>query len=214
MLKSFVSGVLISTMFLAVSPSSSNYVLPSYDLGSGGTENSSSASYSLNGTAGLQASGPLSSTSYSLNPGENPTQNANVPPAPTLTNPSNYYNQLLLVINNANNPTDTKFLVAISSDNFVTTQYVQNDNSIGNSSGLSVYRTYLSYGGGSGFLILGLTPSTTYKVKVKAIRGNFSESAYGPATAGVATSAQTLSFGLTTTLFLLIRMFILMAKLQ
>ncbi len=200
MLKSLFSRVLLAGVFFAVSPSSSNYVLPSYDIGSGGAANSTSSSYSLNGTAGLQTGGPLNSTSYSLTSGENPTQNANVPPAPTLTNPSNYYNQLLLVLNNANNPSDTKFLVAISSDNFVTTQYVQNDNSIGGSSSLSVYRTYASYGSGSGFLILGLSPSTTYKVKVKAIRGNFTESGYGPTTAGVATSAQTLSFGITTTL--------------
>lgn len=200
MLKGFVSSALASLVFFATSPTSTNYVLPSYDIGSGGTENSSSTNYRLNGTAGTQTGDPQTSTNFSVAGGENPTQNANVPPAPALTNPANYYNRLQVVIDQGSNASDAKYLIAVSSDGFTTTKYVQTDNALGTNYTLSTYRTYLSYGGASGFLILGLTPSTTYQVKVRALKGDFSESGFGPATSGVATVAQSLSFGLTTTL--------------
>lgn len=200
MFGNILGGMALLVSLFAASPTSTNYVLPSYDIGSGGTDASSSSSYKLNAIAGSQSGDNQSSTSYSVRSGENPTQDANVPPAPTLTNPSSYYDRLLLVVNTGNNPTDTKYLIAISNDNFTTTNYVQTDNSIGASYTFTTYRTYASYGSGSGFNILGLSPNTTYKVKVRAIRGNFTESAYGPTTSGVATVGQSLSFGLTTTL--------------
>ncbi len=187
-------------LLLAASPTSTNYVLPSFDIGSGGTDASSSTSYQLNGIAGSQGGAPHTSTSYSIKDGLNPTQDATVPPAPTLSNPANYYDRLLLEIDTGGNSSDTRYLVAISDDSFTTTSYVQLDNSIGTSYSLATFRTYASYGGVSGFLILGLTPSTTYTVKIKAIRGDFTESAYGPTTSGVATAGQTISFGVSTTL--------------
>ena len=195
-----LSGLLAGVILFAAAPTSTNYKLPAYDVGSGGTDSSSSTNFGLNAISGSQTGDQHTSTSYSLASGLNPTQNANVPPAPALSNPSSYYNKLHLVVDNGGNPTDTVFLIAISTDNFVTTDYVQPDNSISPTFTLATYRTYASYGGGSGFLILGLQPNTTYKVKVKALRGNFTESAYGPMTTGVATIGQTLSFGLTTSL--------------
>jgi len=200
MIGNVLGGIALVMSLFAASPTSTNYVLPSYDIGSGGTDSSTSTSYKLNGTAGTQTAIQQTSSSYNLGSGENPTQDANVPPAPTLTNPSSYYDRLLLVVNDGGNPSDTKYLIAISSDNFTTTNYVQTDNSIGGTYTFTTYRTYASYGSGSGFLILGLSPNTTYKVKVRAIRGNFTESAYSPTTSGVATVGQSLSFGLTTTL--------------
>ena len=149
MLKGFVGSTLVGLLFFAASPTSTNYVLPSYDIGNGGTDNSSSTNYRLNGTAGTQTGDSQNSTSYKLNGGENPTQDASVPPAPTLTNPSSYYDRLLLVVNQGGNPSDTKYVVAISNDNFVTTRYVQADNSIGSTYTLATFRTYGSYGGGS-----------------------------------------------------------------
>lgn len=184
-------------LFSAV-PTSTNYTLKSYDFGTGGGT-TSSTNYKLNGVSGTQTSTTQTSTTYSNNSGEVPTQNANVPPAPTFTNPSSYYNQLKLIVATGNNPTDTKYLIAISSDGFVTTKYVQTDNSIGTSLSISNYQSYAAWGGASGFLVLGLSPSTTYQVKLKAIQGNFSESAYGP-TASAATVATSLSFSVATTL--------------
>jgi len=196
-----VASVLTAGLLLfATSPSSTNYVLPSYDIGSGGTDNSSSTNFRLNGTAGTQNTSQQSSTNYRINSGENPTQNANVVSAPTLTNPENYYDRLRLVINTSNNPSDTRYLIAISSDGFATSRYVQTDNSIGTSTALTNYRTYSSFGGASGFLVLGLSPSTSYQARIKAIRGNFTENNFGPASSSVGTVSQNLSFGITTTL--------------
>lgn len=189
-----------SLLIVAASPTSTNYVLPSYDFGSGGTDGSTSTSYSLNGISGTQDGSLLTSTSYSLQSGVNGTMQANVPAAPTLSNPSNYYDKLALVLDDGGNPTDTVFLIAISPDNFTTTYYVQPDNGISATYTLATYRTYASYGGGSGFLVLGLSPSTTYKAKVRAIRGSFTESGFSPESSAVATSGKTLTFGVTTTL--------------
>lgn len=200
MLNGILHGLIGSVLLFAASPTSTNYVLPSYEIGSGGTSSSSSTNYGLNGVSGTQTTSQQTSTSYALTSGYNPTMNANVPSAPTLSNPSNYYDKLQLVLNDGGNPTDTVFLVAISPDNFTTTYYVQPDNSISGTYTIAAYRTYASFGGGSGFLVLGLSPNTTYKVKVKAMRGGFTESAYSPESSAVATVGQSLSFGVTTTL--------------
>jgi hypothetical protein len=189
-----------SLLLFAASPASSSYTLKSYDIGSGGTDSSTSANYSVNGTTGTQTGAPASSASYSLKSGENPTQDTNVTPKPTLTNPDGYYDRLKLVVNNGANPTTTKFLIAISSDNFTTIRYVQTDNSIAASYTLTNYQSYVSWGGASGFYIMGLTQGTTYEVKVRPIQGNFSEAAYSPKSDPIATLTPSLSFGIATTL--------------
>lgn len=185
-------------LLLAAAPSSSNYVLKTYDLNSGGAS-SSSTNYSLNATTGSQTGNTQSSTSYGVLGGENGGVNANVPAAVTVTNPSSYYDRLRIVINTGSNPTDTKYLIAISPDNFAsTTFYIQNDNTLGSNQSASRYQTYATWGGASGFLVLGLSPSTTYTVKVKAMQGAFSATAFGP-TASAATVAPSLTFSLITT---------------
>ena len=187
----------VLSLFFATPLSSTNYTLKAYDLG-GGSGSGSSTSYKLDGTAGGVSGAAATSTNYNLIPGSPPTKNAYVPSTPTLTNPSTEYSRLLLVLNTSNNATDTIYAIAISSDDFSTTQYVKADTSIGSSLAFSDYQTYASWGGASGFWITCLSPSTTYKVKVKAMQGDFSETAYGPATGGVATVTPSLSFGLAT----------------
>ena len=191
-------GAALVALFAAM-PSSSNYSLKGYDLGASGNSGSSS-SYKLNATAGSQGTTPASSATYGENTGQPTVNTSNVPPAPTFTNPSSYYDRLQLVLATGSNPSDTKFAIAISPDAFAsTTQYVKSDHSVGASLTATDYQTYTAWGGGSGFMVLGLQPSTTYTVKVKAMQGNFSESAYGP-TAAIATVAPTVSFTLATTL--------------
>ncbi len=56
---------------------------------------------------------------------------ANVPPAPTFTNPASNYDRLKVVVNPGNNASDAVFAIAISSDDFVTTQYVQSNATTG-----------------------------------------------------------------------------------
>ena len=191
----FVLPLLATNIFSTV-PSSSNFTLPEYDFGTGGGTGSST-NYKLNGISGSQSGAPASSANYSLNPGLIPNQNAYVPAAPTFTNPDTSYSRLSLIINNGSNPSTTKFVVAISTDNFVTTNYVQSDNTIGPVLGPEDYQTYAAWGGASGVWVVGLTPNTTYKVKSKAMMGDFTETAYGPI-ATAATVQPSITFAVTT----------------
>lgn len=194
---SHLAHLLLAGLF-AAAPSSTNFTLKAYDVGTGGGALSSS-SYKLNGSTGT-STGSQSSATYGADSGLAPTVNSNVPPAPTLTNPSSYYDRLKLVLATGNNPSTTKFAVAISPDAFAsTTRYVKSDNSLGASLVATDYRTYASWGSGTGVIVTGLLPGTTYTVKVKAMQGNFTETGYGP-TVATATVQPTLTFSVATTL--------------
>jgi len=187
---SLPTGVFLIFVF----PASTTYQLKDYGFGGGGVGNGSSGSYSVNAIGGEQSLGSLGGTAYDLGSGLTFTQQANVPPAPTFTNPSNYYNKLKIVLDTGDNPSDTKFAIAISTDNFSSdTRYVQNDSTIGGVLGGEDYQTYASWGGAAGTLIIGLVPSTSYAVKVKAIQGKFTETGYGP-TATASTVSPRLTF--------------------
>jgi hypothetical protein len=190
-------GTLLLSGLFAVTPTSSNYTLRNFEFGGGGGSGSS-ATYKLNSVTGTQTGAPNSSTNYTDKSGLAQVTNSNVPPAPTLTNPSNFYDRLQLVIGTGSNPSDTKFAVAISSDNFTTTRYVKSDNSTGATLVATDYRTYASWGSASGIQILGLLSNTTYTVKVKAMQGSFTETTYGPTTS-VATAQPSVTFGVATT---------------
>lgn len=186
-------GLALGGLFFAAMPSSTSYQLHNYGFGSGGTSNSTSTNYSLNATTGELSSGDQTSATYKTRPGNQNSQQSHVPPAPSLTNPNSYYNKLQLVISPGVNPSDTKFLVAISTDSFATTKYVQADGTIGSG---KVYQTYAAWGGAGGQLVTGLQPTTTYAVKVDAIEGSFTETEFGP-TVSAATVAPNISFGIT-----------------
>ncbi len=183
----------IGASLLFAMPASTNYQLKDFGYGGGGVANGASSNYALEGIAGEQNATRLDGATYDLGPGLQFTNQANVPPAPTFTNPSSYYNKLALTLTTGDNPTDTLFAIAISTDNFVTTNYVQSDNTVGATLGLEDYQTYSAWGGGSGFTIIGLAASTTYKVKVKAWQGKFTETGYGPE-ASAATVGSQLTF--------------------
>lgn len=189
--------LLISGTFLlfAQIPAGTNYKLQSYGVGSGGTSNSNSSAYSMEAISGETSGVQMSGTAYRGLTGMISTQLANVPAAPTLTNPDNYYNKLKLVIDNGANPSDAVFAVAISTDNFATTQYVQSDRTIGNSLGIEDYQTHTAWGGTTGFNLLGLRANTPYQVKVRAMHGKFTESGYS-AVASAATVNPSLTFDL------------------
>ncbi len=180
-------------IFLLILPASTDYKLDNYGFGSGGASNATSADYSISAISGEISAGKLSGTNYKVGSGLTFVNQANVPIAPTFDNPGNYYNKLRLIINPSNNPSNTKFAIAVSKDNFTTTQYIQNDNTVGNVLGSEDYQTYTNWGGVSGVLVIGLLPNTSYQVKVKAIRGKFTETEYGP-TATAATVNPTLTF--------------------
>lgn len=161
-------------------PASTNFQLKDYGYGGGGVANGTSSNYAIEGIAGEQNATKLDGTTYDLGPGLQFTNQANVPPTPTFVNTANYYNKLKLTLDTGSNPSDTRFAIAISTDNFVTTNYVQSDSTVGAALGLEDYQTYSAWGGASGFNIIGLLASTTYKVKVKAWQGKFTETGFGP----------------------------------
>ena len=187
-----MTTMLLATGMFAALPSSSSYQLNNYGFGSGGTNNSTSTTYGLNATTGETSNQQSGSATYLVRPGNVNAQQAYVPVAPTFTNPASYYNQLKFVINPGTSPSDTKFSIAISTDSFATTNYVQLDDTIGAG---KVYQTYASWGGSSGQLVIGLATNTTYQLKANAIQGNFTETEYGPL-ASAATVAPTITLAI------------------
>lgn len=188
----FIIGALWSPIYLntlAAEVRSSNYIFKDYNFGaSNGVSNSNN--YSLMQAAGEGAVGKVESPNYKLGEGLAFTAGANVPQAPTLTNPDNYYNKLSLLINTGGNPSDTVYAIAVSPDGFTdVTRYIQLDHTLGAS---PVWQTVSAWGAG-GFTIIGLEPGITYSAKVSAIQGEFTQSPYGPA-ASAATANPTLSF--------------------
>lgn len=183
--------LMVPWLVLADLPASGSFKLNSYGFGNGGTAGSSSSNYKINGLTG-ETAGSAGSANYKAGAGENYEKQANVPTA-TLTNDDRWYNKLRLVIGTEGNPSDALYAVAISQDNFATTQYVKSDFTVGSTLAFSDYLTYASWGSTTGIFIRGLTEGTVYSVKVKAYRGKFTESGYGP-TASASTYGALLSF--------------------
>lgn len=195
-IKKFVKKIIASSLIFQASilwafPASTNFQLRSFEFGGGGGT-VSSTNYSAEGTVG-ETGGEMSSTNFQAGSGLIFVQQANTPGVPTLSNDNNWYDKLHIIINQSNNPSDTTYAIAISDDNFVTTEYVQNDNTVGPTLGIEDFQTYAQWGSATGEDIIGLTPGTTYTVKVKARQGNYTESPYGP-TASAATINPTLTF--------------------
>jgi hypothetical protein len=183
--------------FLAVIPTSTNYALKSYDFGNGSGTGSSS-NYTLHGSLGGK-NGTISSSTYALPAGIKVSESAAVPGAPTVTDPLNSYNKLHVVLSVSGMSSDTKYLIAISSDNFTTTNYVLLDDTVGSTASVANYQTYAAWGGAAGFDVLGLSQSTTYKLKVAALQGSGTGSAFGPS-GTAATQAPSVTLSLQTSL--------------
>lgn len=187
MIKIAVSATVVVFMTFAplclvlAGPASTAYELKQYSFGASSTENAASTNYSALAVAGEPESGKPESTNYKTEGGLVYTINANLPPAPTFTNPNNYYNKLKLVINKGDNASDTTYAVAISTDNFATdTKYVQSDLTVGPSLGSEDWMTYTAWGGLSGVNIIGLSQNTTYTIKVSAKKGGYTQTGFGP----------------------------------
>ena len=191
----------------ATLPTTTNYSLQSYGFGSGGTANSTTGSYALEGITGELSGQTGTTANYNLKPGYTEAQQANVPLV-TVTNPSSYYDKLKFVLDQQNNPTDalyalqvcvgTDFTPTSSSPTCSgTTLYVKNDDTLGSTLNTTDYQTYSAWGGSGGTTIIGLSANTTYYIHAKATQGKFSESGYGPSS-NAATVGQQISFCLYT----------------
>lgn len=192
-------GLFVYSFILVASqqadPQSTTYDLKSYDFGSGGGGlSNTSTTYSLFGEAGSFNGLSLSSTTYKNLPGLTFELTANVPPAPTVSNESSQdYNKLKITINTGGSPTDYQYAIAISTDNFTTTNYLQADGTTGASPIWQV-------SGGAGWsttnlYAIGLSQNTTYYFKVSAKQGKFTQSAYSAVTS-VATAISSFTFSL------------------
>ncbi len=175
-------------------PQSTTYELKEYGFGAGGTDGSTSPSYSMFGVLGEVDSDTLSSATFRSGNGLVFTLQSNVPATPGFTNPGNTYDRLQITLDTGSNSTDTKFAIAISTDNFATTSYIQSDNTVGAVLGTEDWQTNTIWGA-SGFFVTGLAQNTTYKIKVKAKQGNFTESQWSQ-TATATTSVPSLTFNI------------------
>jgi hypothetical protein len=178
-------------------PTSTNYQIIDYGFGAGGTVNSNSTNYAVQGTLGEVDMASMSSTNYMVWPGLTYTLQPNVPPSPTFTNPSSNYNKLHIIINQGNNnSTDVTYAIAISTDNFASDiKYLQADTTLGT---IPVWQSYAAWNSTTGVDVIGLTAGTTYYARVAASRGEFTQGRLGPA-ASAATVNPTFSFNLQTT---------------
>jgi len=193
------AGSLLGLLLFAALPATTNYELNSYGFGSGGGTGSTS-NYALEGKTG-EISGQTSATAnYKILPAYIGTRQANVPKLTSLDNNGGvYYNKLHFVIDTQGNPTDAKFALEISTDNFASdTRYVKNDLTIGTTLTTADFQTYAVWGGAGGANVIGLAYGIPYWVKVSATQGNYTQSAYGPSSSAT-TASPSITFNLTTT---------------
>lgn len=180
---------------LAQTLNSPNYKVEDATIDAGG-ELSNSANYKSRESIGDQSDGGSQSTLYKIFAGFFLPAYPGIPGTPTFTNTGGtLYNSLdFVVVTGSGQQDDTKYAIAISTDDFVTTYFIQTDDTIGAS---EAWQTYINWGSGTGERVTGLTPGTTYKIKVKASYGtgsdaDDSETGYS-ASASAATSQPNLT---------------------
>lgn len=191
----------LGMVFFAALPATTNYQLNSYGFGSGGTANSTTSNYALEGISGEISGQTATTATYNVKPGFIETQQANVPKIASFTNGSgSYYNKLHFVIDQQGNPSDALYALQISTSSDFSTgvSYVKSDTTIGPTLTLSDYQTYAAWGGSSGSDIIGLTANTTYYLRAKATQGKYTESGWGPSLSA-ATVNPSLSFSVSPT---------------
>ncbi len=188
---SIVFSVLASPV-LAETLTGSNYRIEDATIDGGG-ENSASTNYRSVDSIGAVSDGGSASTNFRSLLGFIWPAFPGVPGVPTLTNTGGtLYNSLDFVVAIGGNSSDTEFAIAISSDNFTTTNYVQTDDTV---SATEAWQTYANWGSGSGERIVGLSPSTTYKIKVKARHGVDTETGFSSeASASTSSPSLTITF--------------------
>lgn len=169
----FLGILLVPVVVFAQTMNSGTYQLENSTLDGGG-ESSSSTNYSSRESLDNIESGDANSTNYVNPSGFQPGAYPGIPGQPTFTNTGGtLYNSLdFVVVQGDGQQSDTKYAIAISSDNFVTTYFIQTDDTLATS---EAWQTYSGWNSAIGERVTGLSPSTTYKIKVKASYGNGSD---------------------------------------
>lgn len=190
--------LLIPSVAIAQTMNSGSYQIENSTFDGGG-ESSSSTNYQSRDSISDVESGNSNSTNYVNPSGFQPGAYPGIPGQPTLTNTGGtLYNSLdFVVVTGDGQQDDTTYAIAISSDNFVTTYFIQTDDTLGTS---EAWQTYAGWNSGTGERVTGLSPSTTYKIKVKASYGaggdaEDTESGYSQE-ASATTSAPSLTFSI------------------
>ena len=198
----FFLAIILITLYLVLNtavanagPASTNYQVVDYGFGAGGSVNSSSTNFALQGTAGELDMASMSSTNYIVWPGLTYTLQPSLPPAPTFTNPSSNYNKLHIIVNQGINSTDVTYAIEISTDNFSSDiEYLQADTTLGTT---PVWQSYTAWNSSTGVDVIGLATGTTYYARVAASRGEFTQGSFGPG-ANAVTINPTFTFNLQT----------------
>ncbi|MDB5169135.1 MAG: hypothetical protein JWO41_491 [Candidatus Saccharibacteria bacterium] len=198
------SKILAGALVFATLPATSTYQLNSYGFGSGSASGVHTTTYSLEGSTGDLSGGRSSTAAYTTKPGFIESAQAQVPLVSAFdNNGGQYYNKLHITINEAQvpaPPSDTEYLISVSTDNFASPAnytYLQPDGTLSSTLNTSDYQSYTTLGGSSGTLIIGLLANTTYYARVRAVQGNFTESSYSP-TVSITTANPSLTFNLIT----------------
>ena len=198
-IKILLAAILLLTpnMVIAQTMSGPNYSVEGATLDGGG-ESSSSTNYTSRESIGDLSSEGSSSTNFNIFAGFRRPAFPGVPGTPTLTNTGGVqYDSLDFVISTGTGQqSDTTYAIAISSDDFVTTNYIQTDDTVGAN---EAWQTYTNWGSGTGETVVGLNPSTTYKIKVKASYGSGSDAADTETAFSQTASATTAGPNLTIT---------------
>lgn len=164
-----IVGIVVPAIAIAQTISGPNYQLENSTFDGGG-EAGSSANYSATESVGGIETGDSGSTNYKNPSGFQPGAYPGIPGQPTLINTGGVlYNSLdFIVATGSGQQTDTVYAIAISADDFTTTEYIQTDNTVGAS---QAWQSYADWGAGTGERVTGLLSNTTYKIKVKASYG-------------------------------------------
>lgn len=190
----FAIGVLIvPSLAVAQTLNSPNYQVEDSIFDSG-ADVSNSANYQSRDSISDIETGESNSSNYKTIPGFQPGAYPGIPAQPTLVNTGGtLYNALdFILATGSGQQSDTTYAVAISPDDFTTTYFIQADDTIGAN---EAWQTHSGWNGGTGERVTGLSPNTTYKIKVKARYGPDSESGYS-ATATAATEGPTLTISI------------------
>lgn len=187
-----VLALFAATPVLAETLSGPNYQIEDATVDGGGERSASTNYASVDAIEDVSDSGS-SSTNFKSLLGFLWPSYPGVPGAPTLVNTGGTLpNSLDFVVTTGGNSSDTQFAIAISSDDFATTNYIQIDDTVG---ATAAWQTYANWGSSSGERVTGLQTNTTYKIKVKARHGADTETGFSAvATAATASPNLTVSF--------------------